>query len=116
MEVQNYGAVGNQQIVGDNAMGIFNSDGKGGAEGKADISEIINIIEKHCTEQQKEALWPVISELRESIEAKKEDSKKSAVWIDKLKNAIAALGNIASISTAAWWPMIVDAIRNVTQR
>lgn len=106
MEIHNEGTVIHQQIVGDHATGYFI------ASEKAGIREIESVIQKHCTKQEAQALLPVLSELDESVKSGTKEAKNSKVWIDKMQKALSAVGSMATISNAAWWPLLVRGIEN----
>lgn len=115
MKVINKGTVVNQQNVDKGAAGYFCPNGNIDISKSEKMEEIRSIIEDNCTLQQREALLPVISELYQSISEGKEVASKSSIWIERINKAAAGLGSISAISNAAWWPALIEGIKNLIQ-
>lgn len=115
MKVVNKGTVVNQQNIDEGATGYFCPNGNIDIGKSEKMEEIRNIIENNCTLQQREVLLPVISELYQSISEGKEEASKSSIWIERIYKAAAGLGSISTISNAAWWPTLIDGIKNLIQ-
>lgn len=115
MNIINNAKVTNQQIIESGATGYLVSGGKVDINESAEMEEIKGIIEKNCTGQQQEVLLSVISELCQNINDGKEEAKKSSIWIERISRAISSMGDMASISSAAWWPLLISNVENLIQ-
>lgn len=115
MKVINKGAVENQQNIDSGATGYFFANGKGDISESEKMGVLRSIIEENCTQREREAFLPVISELCQSIGDGKKEVSNVSIWIDRLYKAAASLGSIATFSNAAWWPTLIEGISNLIQ-
>lgn len=130
MTINNNAEVKNQQNISGNATG-YQQNISGNATGYQQINsenvtvdireyreveEIERIIEENCTEPVKEVILPVVSNLCNDINEGKPEAKSKSAWIGRICGALSTVANIATITSAEWWPALERGIDALMQR